>query len=197
MIKTNAENMWLELDVVEEKHAARISVGPWISKGRNFFRHLFRLFRVAPGKVTAGIISTFIINDEQKSKDAKRNIKDEFYFRKFEARRNIPHRTWKRHSALLHYHQQQTRQQQVKALSPGHESDFQAEAVTEAERQAALNIDTPAVNNLRLSFRVKSIRLLPIWASALSDLSLIEDDLSSLRFYIESSPDAINIGKAA
>ena len=190
MIKTNADNFWLDLGVANEKPAA-MSNSVWLSKSSSILRH----FLIASGKLSAALISALVFNDEQKTKDGKQNIRDEFYFGSLASRKKIPRRIWKRHSALLHYHQQQIRQQPRNATCQKPMVESQSDKVRQVESASEITA-MQAVVNKRMSFRVKSIRLLPIWGTALSDISLIEDDLSSLRF-VESSSAVNNIDKAA
>lgn len=103
-------------------------------------------------------------------KDKQRRLKSDFYFKNQSRRSNISRRAWKRHSALLSY----CLQQDVLHLSEG-----KLENGTDSTQNTIPEISQETIKG-SMSFTVTSIRLLPVWSSSLIEMSLIEQDLSSL-----------------
>ena len=121
------------------------------------------------GKSENSLFIAFLRQRKRKAQLSDQAIKDEFFFRCKIRRKNIPQRTWNRHSAFLFYRQQQVDKQM---LGP----------VTEMEQKSDVVMKDVPESAGRMSFKVKSIQPLPVWASACHELTWIEPDLSSLRF---------------
>lgn len=184
MIKANAENYWMGLDAQNENRATLMQFAKWFRKPVSALQH----FISVSSKLTVNVFSLFFIRGQRK--DQLQQFKDEFYLRRSTGLKNIPSRTWKRHSALLVY------QQRSKAAYREQMHNQHIKQARESVQKDALSVEPQAFVKSRMSFRVKSIRILPIWSSALSEMSAIEGDLSSLRF-MESRPLVNKINKAA
>lgn len=114
----------------------------------------------------SSLFVAFLRQQQRKTQLVDQAIKDEFFFRRNTRRRNISQRTWNRHSAFLFYRQQVNKQMR--------------NAVSELEKKADTVMEGHPQQACRMSFRVKSIKPLPVWASACHELTRIESDLSSL-----------------
>lgn len=184
MIKANAENCWMGLDVQNDNRATTMPFVRWFHKPLSVLQH----FLSVSSKLEVSIFSLFSIQEQRK--DQLQQFKDEFYFRRSIGRKNIPRRTWKRHSALLVY------QQQSKVANRAQMHNQQINQARESVQKDALSVEPQALVKTRMSFHVKSIRVLPVWSSALGDMSVIEDDVSSLCL-MECRPLVNKIKKAA
>jgi hypothetical protein len=176
MMKATTETFWTDEDAQIKNGASAVTFGKWFNKAKLTLRHLFLrdvLLNVTqsngvPNKNKSGFWVTLIVRHQQKVGAVERSIKEEFFYgNEYTGRKNIPHKTWKRHSAFLVYGQQLNNLQAKRAMQ-----------VSQQTCSYAKQSDPKA----RLSFQVKSIKPLPIWATALNDMSLIENDWSSLRF---------------
>lgn len=165
MIKATVDNFWINEDAQPERRMTAAAFYNWLGKTKLALRHF-----VLSHTGDSSALVAFIQRQQRKVFTAEQNIKQEFFFDKSDFdRKNIPHKTWKRHSAFLIYRQQINNKQKPQSRM---ETDQYLDAI----------INQAIVSEERISFRVKSIRPLPVWATALSDLSVIDNDLSSLRF---------------
>jgi len=125
-------------------------------------------------KRDAGILWTLIMRQQNRLRTLENNIKTEFFSNQGFSknansnRKYIPRKTWNRYSAFL------TCQQQIYNQSVESKQVF--------DEQIHSNMGKGTAVEGRISIQVKSIKTLPIWATALNELSLIENDISSLSF---------------
>jgi hypothetical protein len=170
MMKATAETFWVDRDAQSENYASAVTFGKWFIRAKLTLRHLFLRNIVITKKNSPSIWESFILYQQQKAGVAEQSIKDEFFYGSdYTGRKNIPHKTWKRHSAFLVYRQRVNKNNLHRGLTL--KTDDQVEPVR----------NELSVAETRISFQIKSIKLLPIWATALNDISLIENDMSSLR----------------
>ena len=180
-----AETIWVDDQNAQLKNrAASVAIylvmAKWFHVARQTLRHLFLMDclqgffrnvsqRVIPHKRNVGIWRSFLLYQQQKSEVTKQSIKEEFFYASRRiGSKNIPHRTWKRHSGFLVYRQKM--------------NSLQRELTRKTDRQLEMLSSELLAAQTRISFQVESIKQLPIWASALNDISLFENDMSALRF---------------
>ncbi len=137
---------------------------------------------VAPPRGGRGFWETFILARQhalqhalqQRNRAAEQSAKDEFFGGGFANRKSIPARTWKRHSAFLVYRQ--------------HMRDLTTQRLTKPDPENSRAAGRPAIPT-RMSFQVKSITHLPVWAIGLDGLGLMENEWSSLILMEPSAPE--------
>jgi hypothetical protein len=197
MIKATAETLWIDLDAQQQHPASNVSVLKRIRKAKRVLQYLdprrfITLSKAVSNKVTSNnsknkIWTAYISLQQQKAGNMESDRKDEFFYGiGYTNRKKIPHKTWKRHSAFLHYMQEQ----KVQKPKSVREEDRPTAAATmtsvsEANRTQA-----------RISFKVTSIKRLPIWATALNEMALIENDISPFRLMKSGTTGGLTI-KAA
>ena len=115
----------------------------------------------------SGLLVAFLLYQQRKARQVRQALKDDFFFQRQTRRKNISQRAWNRHSAFLYY------SQQIHKQNVQHSSELQQSPNTVVEK--------PVDSQGRMSFQVKSIKLLPVWATAYHEMSWIEYDISSLR----------------
>ncbi len=176
-MKATIETSLVEPCNVAGNDTARILLDRLFSKVKSFFRVTVLLgkgavtesaIKLQSHKAESGLFVAFMRYQQRKARLVEQDVKDEFYFRRHIRRRNIPRRTWNRHSAFLYYSQQKINEQKL-----------HQHAELEQLRDTAVEKSVEFVG--RMSFQVKSIKPLPVWATAFHELSWIESDLSSLR----------------
>jgi hypothetical protein len=180
MMKATTQTFWADQDAQMENRTSAVLFGKWFNKAKQSLRHLLlqdvlqnELQNVsqsngAPNKNKFGFWAILIVRQKQKFSAAERGIKEEFFYgNEYAGRKNIPNKTWRRHSAFLVYGQKL--------------DNLHTKQATQVSRQSG-SIAKQSDATARIIFQVKSIKPLPTWATVLNDMSLIENDMSSLRF---------------
>ena len=161
-MKATAETFWVDEDAHISHRASTVAFKKWFNK----LRHLLL-------QSVLGVWDTFVLSQQQKAELDEQSVKDEFFFDHDPINsnnvnwKNIPRKTWNRHSAFL------VHRQLVDSL--------QKTATVETSAEILPTTNTLSVAETRISFHVTSIRPLPVWATALTEMSMVESDLSSLR----------------
>lgn len=168
-----AETFWVDQNAQTNNQASTVAFGNWFYKAKQTLRHFFLqsvLKRIViPNNSSSRIWESFFLYQQQKADVTEQSIKEEFFYgTHYIHRKSISHRIWKRHSAFLVYHQKINNLRRDSVLKTAHQLESISNELTVADT--------------RISFQVKSFKQLPIWATALNDISLIENDMSSLRF---------------
>jgi hypothetical protein len=178
-----AESFWEEGVAQQQNRIAAIFFTGWINKAIQALRTF-----ITPLNNVDISSDYFLYRNryrEQKFQKYTQSVKDEFFYEPGRVqRKNIPRKTWHRHSAFLVYRQQM--------------NTLQTRRVVDADRlqNTQSNVEGKITAETRISFHVKSIRPLPVWATALNELSVIENDMSTLRLMEIHQPSSI-IAEAA
>ena len=168
MIKATAEIFWVDENAQISHRATTVAYKGWFAK----LRHLLLQSVLHMVKIKQNAFENwdaFVQSQQQKAEIDEQSVKDAFFFdHGYSNWKHIPRKTWKRHSALL-----VERQKKMDSLQSTSAFTIGAEIVSTGEKLP--------VDETRISFQVKAIKTLPVWASAMNEMSMVENDLSSLR----------------
>jgi len=180
MVKVTAETIWIDQDANDSYRASNFIHRRWFNNLRQvILQNVFK--RLA---IPKQILDSFILSQQQKAQVSEQSVKDKFFFdTDYVNWKNIPRKTWSRHSAFLVHRQKANNLKRITTLETGAEIEP--------------TVSKPPAVETRISFQVTLIRPLPVWATALNELSMIDSDLSSLRLMKVRKIQNIIIAEAA